>query len=55
VRKLFDSIAGQDLVSRRDRAILGVKLLEFFRIGAMVRMRDTPPGVRGITIHTPSI
>jgi len=38
-RKLFESIAGDDLLSRRDRAILGVAMFAWGRISAIVKMR----------------
>jgi site-specific recombinase XerD len=38
-RALFDSIAGDDLGSKRDRALLAVMLFQFVRVGAVVKMR----------------
>ncbi len=38
-RKLFDSIAGDDLVSLRDRAILSIMLFGFVRVSAVCKMR----------------
>lgn len=38
-RRLFASLEGEDVVTRRDRALLGVMLYGFVRVGALVRLR----------------
>src|SRR5258708_11651809 len=38
-RRLFDSVAADDLLSKRDRVILGVAMFAWGRIGAIVKMR----------------
>lgn len=45
-RRLFAALDGADVITRRDRALLGVMLYDFVRVGALVRMR-----VRDVRAH----